>query len=85
MALRFNESNRANCSMRRAQPNRILKDGFVLHSLLLKRQNTLLDVGRSMFDVRRSFFSNHLILNYIAKVSNSIKLADFLAGGRAET
>jgi hypothetical protein len=61
-----------------------LKDGFALLSRLLNRQNTLLDVGRSMFDVRRSFFSNHLILNYIAKVSISIKLAVFLASGWAE-
>jgi hypothetical protein len=62
-----------------------LKDGFALLSRLLNRQNTLLDVGRSMFDVRRSFFSNHLILNYIAKVSISIKLAVFLSGGWVET
>ena len=40
-------------------------------------QYTLFDVGRSMFDVRRSFFINHLILNYITKVSISIWPATF--------
>jgi hypothetical protein len=38
-----------------------------------------------MFDVRRSFFSKYLILNYIAKVSISIKLVSFIASGWADT
>ena len=33
----------------------------------LNWKNTLLDVGRSMFDVRRSFFSKHLISNTLPK------------------
>jgi hypothetical protein len=57
--------------------HRISKDGFALHSLLYNRQNTLLDVGRSMFDARRSFFSKQLVLSCIAKVSFSIRLAVF--------
>jgi hypothetical protein len=36
-----------------------------------------------MFDVH--FFSNPFILNYITKVSTSIKPAVFLAGGLADT
>ena len=56
-----------NCSLRRAlrtwaqdrttQPNWISKDKFALLSLFLNWQNTLFDVGRSMFDVRCSFFN----------------------------
>ena len=38
----------------------MLKGGFVLLSLFLNWQNTSLDVGRSKFDVRRSFFSKSL-------------------------
>jgi hypothetical protein len=43
----------------------------------------MLDVQCSMFDVH--FLSKRLILNYIAKVSISIKLAPFLASGGADT
>ena len=42
-------------------------------------------IGCWTFDVRRSFFSKYLILNYIAKVSISIKLVSFIASGWADT
>jgi len=70
MTLRFIHLKQSN--------HRISKGRFALLSLFFNWQNTLFDVGRSMFDVRSS-------LLYETTVSFPIKPAAFQAGGWADT
>jgi hypothetical protein len=65
----------SNRSLRRAQPNRISKDGFASLSLFFNRQNTSL--RHSIFMIRYSPFDK---LRKV-EVSFSIKLTAFQAGG----
>ncbi len=75
MALRFIES--------KTSESQNLEGRFSFTQSLFKLTEYI--IGCWTFDVRRLFFSKPLILNYIAKVSFSIRLAVFLAGGWADT